>query len=509
MSSPALQPALLTSGRALRYYNLFRVASIAALLMMTQWAMPFLEGRNAWLSGWLGMYAGLAVFGLLLGRTRLPLSWSITLSLAGDIALLVLYMHEYGGVQSGFGMLLLPFLAVAGMLVPGRLALFHAAMATLAVFASVLADMLHGISVPRELFQAALLSIACFVTSSTTWLLARKARESETLAAQRGDELASLNRVNALVLQALREAVVVVDGHGVVRHFNSRAERLLGRVQRDTTVPELMPLIVRWQRAGCPPYAQTVESNVRGQQLIGRMVPLEENGARLLVLFLQNIAEQAAEAQRMKLTALGRLTANIAHEIRNPLAAISHASELLAEDASDPASRRLAGMVQDNTRRINRLVEEVLQLNRRDRVRRESIELGRFLPELLEGFAMANPDTAGRIITRYLAPVSTRFDRGHLQQILTNLLSNGWRYSSATTGALRIEVERDAIRVIDDGPGIAPEAQSQLFEPFFTTESSGTGLGLYIARELAEANGARLDYLPPGGCFRLILPKET
>lgn len=509
MSSPALQPALLTSGRALRYYNLFRVASIAALLMMTQWAMPFLEGRNAWLSGWLGMYAGLAVFGLLLGRTRLPLSWSITLSLAGDIALLVLYMHEYGGVQSGFGMLLLPFLAVAGMLVPGRLALFHAAMATLAVFASVLADMLHGISVPRELFQAALLAIACFVTSSTTWLLARKARESERLAAARGDELASLNRVNALVLQALREAVVVVDGHGVVRHFNSRAERLLGRVQRDTTVPELMPLIVRWQRTGCPPYAQTVESNVRGQQLIGRMVPLEENGTRLLVLFLQNMAEQAAEAQRMKLTALGRLTANIAHEIRNPLAAISHASELLAEDASDPASRRLAGMVQDNTRRINRLVEEVLQLNRRDRVQPESIELGRFLPELLDGFAMANPDTAGRILTRYLAPVTTRFDRGHLQQILTNLLSNGWRHSSATTGAVRIDVSREAISVIDDGPGIAPQAQSQLFEPFFTTESSGTGLGLYIARELAEANGARLDYLPPGGCFRLILPKET
>jgi len=185
------------------------------------------------------------------------------------------------------------------------------------------------------------------------------------LAAARGDELASLNRVNALVLQALREAVVVVDGHGVVRHFNSRAERLLGSVRRDTTVPELMPVIVRWQRAGSPPYAQPVKSNIRGQQLIGRMVPLEENGTQLLVLFLQNVAELAAEAQRLKLTALGRLTANIAHEIRNPLAAISHASELLAEDATDPASRRLAGMVQDNTRRINRLVEEVLQLNRR------------------------------------------------------------------------------------------------------------------------------------------------
>ena len=508
MSSPALPTPPLTPPRALRYYNVFRVASIAALLIMTQWAMPAPFGGNAWLSGWLMMYAGLVVLGLLLPRVRMSLEWAITLSLAGDIALLVIYMHQYGGVQSGFGMLLLPFLAVASVLVTGRLALFHAAMATLAVFGSVMLDVLGGMSVPRELFQSALLSIASFVTSSTTWLLARKVRESERLAAERGGQLASLNRVNALVLQALREAVVVLDGQGVVRHFNSRAERVLGHVQRDATLPELMPLIQRWQRAGYPPYAQTVESNIRGQQMIGRMVPLEESGVRLVVLFLQNVADLAAEAQRLKLTALGRLTANIAHEIRNPLAAISHASELLAEDAADPATQRLAGMVQANTRRINRLVEEVLQLNRRDRVRSEMLELRRFLPELVDSFVLANPDTAGCILTRYKGAVSTRFDRGHLQQILTNLLSNGWRHSSATTGAVRIEVEHDCIRVIDDGPGIAPDTQSHLFEPFFTTESSGTGLGLYIARELAEANGARLDYQPPGGCFRLSLPKE-
>ena len=508
MSSPAPPTSPLTPPRALRYYNIFRVASVAALLIMTQWAMPAPFGGNGWLSGWLLMYGGLVVLGVLLPRLRIPLEWGVTVGLAGDIALLVVYMHEYGGVQSGFGMLLLPFLAVAGMLVTGRLALFHAAMATLAVFASVLLYALNGLSVPRELFQAALLAIACFVTSSTTWLLARKARESERLAAERGGQLASLNRVNALVLQALREGVVVLDGHGVVRHYNSRAERLLGRIQRDATLPELMPVIQRWRRGGCQPYAQTIESNVRGQQLIGRMVPLEENGAPLLVLFLQNVAELAAEAQQLKLTALGRLTANIAHEIRNPLAAISHASELLAEDAADPATQRLAGMVQANTRRINRLVEEVLQLNRRDRVRSETLELSRFLPELIDSFVLAHPDTAGRILTRYLAPVSVRFDRGHLQQILSNLLSNGWRHSSGTTGAVRMEIDHDCIRVIDDGPGIAPDTQSHLFEPFFTTESSGTGLGLYIARELAEANGARLDYQPPGGCFRLSLPKE-
>ena len=128
------------------------------------------------------------------------------------------------------------------------------------------------------------------------------------------------------------------------------------------------------------------------------MVPLEENGAPLLVLFLQNVAELAAEAQQLKLTALGRLTANIAHEIRNPLAAISHASELLAEDAADPATQRLAGMVQSNTRRINRLVEEVLQLNRRDRVRSETLELSRFLPELIDSFVLAHPTPPGAFL---------------------------------------------------------------------------------------------------------------
>ena len=138
----------------------------------------------------------------------------------------------------------------------------------------------------------------------------------------------------------------------------------------------------------------------------------------------------------------------------------------MAEDAADPATQRLAGMVQDNTRRINRLVEEVLQLNRRDRVRSETLELSRFLPELIDSFVLAHPDTAGRILTRYLAPVSVRFDRGHLQQILGNLLSNGWRYSSGTPGAVRMEIDHDCIRVIDDGPGIAPIRRAICSNPF-------------------------------------------
>ena len=326
MQTPVAPP--LSTTRVLHYFNLFRLVSVAVLLIMTQWASPMLVPSRG-VGGWVWLYAGLITFAILLPRLRLPLTWALTPTLCGDILLLVIFMQHYGGVQSGFGMLLLPFLAVAGMLVSPRIAAFYAALATLAVFGSVLwsAD---GALQARELFQAAMLATAGFVTTAVTSLLGSKARASEQLAAARSGELASLNRLNALVLQALREAVVVVDESGQVQHFNSRAERVFGRVQRAATLPELEPVLRRWRQQGCPAHAQTLDMNVRGQQLLGRMLPLAVGEVRLVVIFLQNVADLAAEAQRIKLTALGRLTANIAHEIRNPLAAISQAAELLA-----------------------------------------------------------------------------------------------------------------------------------------------------------------------------------
>lgn len=505
MQTPVAPP--LSTARVLHYFNLFRLVSVAVLLIMTQWASPMLVPSRG-VGGWIWLYAGLITVAVLLPRLRLPLTWALTLTLCGDILLLVIFMQHYGGVQSGFGMLLLPFLAVAGMLVSPRIAAFYAALATLAVFGSVLWSA-AGVLPARELFQAAMLATAGFVTAAVTSLLGSKARASEQLAAARSSELASLNRLNALVLQALREAVVVLDESGQVQHFNSRAERVFGRVQRAATLPELEPVLRRWRQQGCPAHAQTLDMNVRGQQLLGRMLPLAVGEVRLVVIFLQNVADLAAEAQRIKLTALGRLTANIAHEIRNPLAAISQAAELLGEDAADEGSRRLAAMVHANSRRINHLVEEVLQLNRRDRVKPEQIALRPFLLALVDNFLLANPSAVGGIATRIPQDLPVRFDRGHLQQILTNLVSNGWRYSSQAPGAVSIEVDAESIRVRDDGPGVDEQAQSRLFEPFYTTESTGTGLGLYIARELAEANGAELNYQGPGGCFVLTLPKQA
>ena len=499
-----LLPSL--SGRkALRFFNLFRLVLVVVLLLMTQWAVPANIIARSDLRGWVQAYTILILIGAVIGRLALPLSWLLTATLAADITLLTVFMHWSGGVKSGFGMLLLPFLAVAGMLVSGRLALFYAALATFCLFGSIALQAWQGDVENSQLLQAALLAMACFVTSGTTWLLSRKARGSELLAAQRGHEIASLNRVNGLALQAVREAVLVLDEQGLLRQFNATAGKLLGELVRETPQQILQIQIDRWQKQGRPQQPQDIHLNWHGQSLQGRMVPLAADDDQLLVFFLQPVALIAAEAQQLKLAALGRLTASMAHEIRNPLAAISHAAELLAEDAADPLTQRLVAMVHDNSARIDRLVDEVLVLNRRDRVRSESFALGPFIEELLASFALAHPQHRSLLDWQVDNYASVQFDRAHLQQILSNLLANACRHCSGGHGVVHLHACATQITVRDDGPGLPAMVQEHLFEPFFTTENSGTGLGLYIARELAQANGARLDYLPPGGCFQLTL----
>jgi two-component system sensor histidine kinase PilS (NtrC family) len=212
----------------------------------------------------------------------------------------------------------------------------------------------------------------------------------------------------------------------------------------------------------------------------------------------------------LKLAALGRLTANIAHEIRNPLAAISHASELLDEQRRGEDPARLTRIIQDNTRRLERLVSDVLQLNRRDRISAGPIRLHPWLHEFLAEFVANESASAGRFAVDVGADTWIEFDREHLRQVMWNLLRNAARYAGPEDGAVRIALRgyagRVELSVIDNGPGVPHSRQGQLFEPFFTTEAKGTGLGLYLARELCAANRATLEYVNdmPGAHFRIL-----
>ncbi len=243
-------------------------------------------------------------------------------------------------------------------------------------------------------------------------------------------------------------------------------------------------------------------------------VPIGTGDPAPTVVFVEDIGRMRAQAQQMKLVALGRLTASIAHEIRNPLSSIGHAAELLDEGAAiAPSERRLLEIIRSNVHRLDRIVQEVLYLNRRDRAQQEAIEAGAYIANFAQDFAVSEKIAVDLLDVQVRTSQRLWFDRQHLDQVLWNLLRNAWRHGRKQTGSAQLRVEpspvqgRLQIEVADDGPGVAREHQAHLFEPFFTTDAQGTGLGLYIARELCEANGAKLEYVegPGGGRFRITL----
>lgn len=204
----------------------------------------------------------------------------------------------------------------------------------------------------------------------------------------------------------------------------------------------------------------------------------------------------------MKLAAIGRLTANIAHEIRNPLGSISHAAQLLYEEPqTSPTTQRLLRIIHDNTQRLNRMVNDVLGLNRGEVAHPESIAIGEFVRRFIAEFAETENADARVFTVSADGALTVTFDRTHLNQVLWNLCRNALRHCGGRPGSVLVvaQLVRASrvvkLDVIDDGPGVAPAVRGSLFEPFVTAAAGGTGLGLYIARELCVANGAALDYV--------------
>jgi two-component system sensor histidine kinase PilS (NtrC family) len=241
-----------------------------------------------------------------------------------------------------------------------------------------------------------------------------------------------------------------------------------------------------------------------------------DNRKQGAVIFISDWSQMQTQAHQVKLAALGRLTANIAHEIRNPLSAISHANQLLQEEEGDPTSKRMLQIISDNVQRLDQIIKDVLELNRRDRTNQESIHLESFMLDFYTQFCAVERIPAfcfklecGDTNTMIL------FDRRHLNQILWNLCKNGWRHCRNEENSLKLTVSSISkdrtvqIEINDDGEGIPEDIRSNLFEPFFTTEKTGTGLGLYIARELADANGAKLHYQSSdnGTQFMMLIKK--
>ena len=496
--------------RPLGYFNLYRMAVATFFLALTVVYDDDLKFGAHWLDLFRYVAAGYLFLAVVLHgvlRSRHHFNAQLSLHACLDIVAITLLMYASGGVRSGLGVMLLVSLIGAAIVAPRRLSFLYAALATIALLLEQGYWVLAHDAPTTDFLQPGLLAMSGFAGAGITGWLAQRVATNERLARQRGRELEMQTRVNQLVIQDMHDGVVVLDRDGRVVQHNPQALRLL-RAER-LLGAEIGTLVPGFAADGGVAAAATADFHVRGRDMGLRLVDTgREEGFR--VLFIEDTTRARERAQQLKLAALGRLTAGVAHEIRNPLAAISHAAELLQEEKRGEDRARLTRIIHDNTLRLERLVSDVLQLSRRDRMSAEAIRMAPWLAEFLDEFVANESATRERFTVDVPRGLRVHFDREHLRQVLWNLLRNAVRYARVEPGGVRIVARADAdgveLSVMDNGPGVAASNQAKLFEPFFTTEAKGTGLGLYLARELCAANRATLQYVAggPGAHFRIL-----
>jgi len=509
--------------RELYFFALYRVleAGLMAALIYSPLADLVGEARNRVLGGGVAIaYLLAAVSLLVLGRSE---RWLVPLVFGGtciDILAATLATHALPAVGAGISMMLLFNVAAAAMLLPLRYALVVAALASGSMVAEYVWSMLGTGTAPRSLAELSMFVISYLALAWLAHEIGLRARSNQRLAARRTAEVANLVEINELIIRRMRTGVLVVDAENRITLANEAASLLLGdgtggNVALGAVAPELARRLQRWRNGW--------EIDDSPLQVQPDQPEVQPRFARLLadsdvtLLFLDDATVVSRRAESLTLAALGRFSASLAHEIRNPLAAINYAVQLLEESRGlDDADRRLLQIIHQQCQRTNGIVESVLGMARRERANPENTDLASFVRRFVDDYRLTlsiETDSLECVVPPQ--PVPALVDPRHLQQILTALVHNALKYGRILDEPARVrlrvfQTERNAmVDVLDRGPGIPEAVVAQLFRPFFTTSEHGTGLGLYIARELCRANQARLEYVPvPGGgaCFRVVLP---
>jgi len=455
-------------------------------------------------------------------RKSTPPAELASFSLVTDLIIISIVLHCFGGTDSGLVILLLFYIGIAGLLLTLRTALLFASLVAIGlVVDAVVAP--HQAVMTTKVAQAGLYGIAAFGTALASSLLGRWGREYQLLAERRGVDMASLEQVNELIIHRMRSGVLVVDKEGTIRQINEAAWYLLGNPpvkEKNLRVisPALHDRLQRWRRTGKSEDEGLLMQSTQ-VAVVPRMLTMPGLTSEATLIFLEDTSVVSRRARDLAQASLARLSASIAHEIRNPLGALSHAGQLLVEsDDLVAADQKLVKMMLNHSSRMNDIVENVLKLSRRERAQVEAVNLVSWARRLANEFRRYHRLPEEQVkLELPSAAIIVLIDPGQLTQAVWNLMENALKHArhskdqtpKLTLRASPIRGHREiALDILDDGPGIPLEKRTQVFEPFFTTHKRGSGLGLYLARQLCDANQASLEYVQvpnAGACFRILL----
>lgn len=449
-------------------------------------------------------------------RRRGPVYVGITV----DLIVATLSLHATSNLDAGIATLVLINIASAATLVPYRSAFAFALIAGLAGFLERSSSIAFGLPSERSLGEVMLFALAYIAAAGLSQLLRSEVTQQQRMMDRQETDLASLSQLNELIIRRMRSGVIVVDGRNQIQRINESAWHLIGqpsptRKDLNGISPPLALRVNEW-RAGHATNLKPLALADGQPEVIPRFVAVPQSDAHHCIVFLEDTSLMTRQAEQLTLSSLGRLSASIAHEVRNPLAAISHASQLLAESEEFPESdRRLLEIIRGQCLRMNAIIENILQLSRRQHSKQELVSLSRWSEAFIDEFRTVQPLGQDELrLSIQNTGLSVMFDPDQLQQVVWNLVKNALRYGRMPNEPARValvvrrlpDTNQAVLEVVDHGTGIPAKQALHVFEPFFTTSEMGTGLGLYIARQLCETNQATLDYhsmAGGGSCFRI------
>ncbi|MGO1749415.1 MAG: sensor histidine kinase [Marinobacter sp.] len=520
----------LQQAKLFRIYNHYRLV-ISLMLVALLFVDPvnfdtrfrFLDYYQIGVMGYLALNSFVALT-MLAGFQ--PGQRHVTLSILLDILIMHGLLFTSTGITNGLANLVIVSVAAGNILTPSRMGTFYAALAAICSLSITGWAILTIDGAGDDIVRAGSLGILYFAAAFILQNISRRMMRSDALATSRAQSIAELEQINQQIIQRMRTGILVLDRYGQMRLANAAAEELLFGTPTDENMPATRSrALPQALKLGLETWLKNPEKRTEPFQPSPTSPPLQANFTQLdqkrgdqILVFIEDMSKVTQQAQQMKLASLGRLTAGIAHEIRNPLGAISHAAQLMEESPHiDTSDQQMLDIIRRHSRRVNGIIENVLSLSRRKPANADLVDLASWLKEFRADFLQTQETTSPstNVILKMTSGIpEARFDQSQIEQVMVNLCDNGLRYSQQQSGERKIELragataegERAYVDVRDFGPGVAAGSNQSIFEPFYTTDNAGTGLGLYLARELCEANQAHLSLVEDdqtGCCFRI------